>query len=63
MDVCPTGNDIIKKCPRLPYQFGLESSRSVAKAPLIGGDNLNFYEKELGFSKEKLEELSSKGII
>ena len=62
-DVCPTRNDIINKCPGLPYQFGSECSRFVAKAPLTGGDNLNLYEKELGFSKEKLEELSSKGII
>jgi len=62
-DVCPARNDIIKKCPGLPYQFDSKPNPSVVKAPLTGEDNLNLYEKELGFSKEKLEELSSMGII
>ena len=62
-NVCPARNDIIKKCPGLPYQFGSKPNQSVARAPLTGEDNLNLYGKELGFSKEKLEELSSIGII
>ena len=62
-DICPARNDIIKKCPGLPYQFGSKPNQSVARAPLTGEDNLNLYGKELGLSKEKLEELSSIGII
>ncbi len=62
-NVCPARNDIIKKCPGLPYQFGSKPNQSVARAPLTGEDNLNLYGKELGFSKKKLEELSSMGII
>lgn len=62
-DICPARNDIIKKCPGLPYQFGSKPNQSVSRAPLTGEDNLNLYGKELGFSKEKLEELSSIGII
>jgi crotonobetainyl-CoA:carnitine CoA-transferase CaiB-like acyl-CoA transferase len=62
-DTCPTRKAIVKKCPGLPYQFDRESKQAVAKAPLIGEHNLGLYRKELGLSKERLEELSSMGII
>ncbi|RLB94254.1 MAG: hypothetical protein DRH26_01685 [Deltaproteobacteria bacterium] len=62
-DICPERRDIAKKCPGVPYQFEPERYQSVVKAPLIGEDNLDFYEKELGLSTEKLEELSNRGII
>jgi len=62
-DICPSRHDIANKCPGLPYQFGREQKQPVAKAPLIGEDNLRFFTSELGLSKEKLEKLSLLGVI
>lgn len=62
-DVSPAGNDLTTKCPGPPYQFGRKIEQTAVKAPLAGEDNLALYEKELGLSREKLEELFSLGII
>ena len=62
-DICPTRDDIAKTCPGLPYRLGREYRQTDAKAPLTGEDNIDLYGKELGFSREKLNNLSSRGII
>ncbi len=62
-DICPTRDDIAKTCPGLPYRLGREYRQTDARAPLTGEDNLDFYGKKLGFSREKLNNLSSRGII
>jgi crotonobetainyl-CoA:carnitine CoA-transferase CaiB-like acyl-CoA transferase len=45
--------------PRAPYKFDGRSLSRWKRAPLIGEDNLEIYQKELGLSKEELKRLSS----
>jgi len=49
--------------PGAPYRFSCSSSERWKRAPLIGEDNVQIYQKELGFSEEELQRLSSTNII
>jgi len=46
-----------------PYRLLCPSTEKRKRAPLIGEDNVHVYHKELGFSDQELEELSSTGVI
>jgi benzylsuccinate CoA-transferase BbsE subunit len=49
--------------PGSPYRFDYGSLDRWNRAPLIGEDNLQIFKKELGFSDEELQKLSSIHII
>jgi crotonobetainyl-CoA:carnitine CoA-transferase CaiB-like acyl-CoA transferase len=49
--------------PRLPYKFSSVSLKRWRRAPLIGEDNTQIFQGELGLSKEEMEMLSSEGAI
>jgi len=51
------------KYPGLPYTFGTLFSSPCKPAPLIGEDNANVYQRELGLQDEDLASLSSAGVI
>jgi crotonobetainyl-CoA:carnitine CoA-transferase CaiB-like acyl-CoA transferase len=46
-----------------PYKFNGCSSDRWKRAPFIGEDNIEIYQKELGLSENELQELSSMGVI
>jgi crotonobetainyl-CoA:carnitine CoA-transferase CaiB-like acyl-CoA transferase len=49
--------------PGMPYQLSSSSSNRWKRAPLIGEDNVQIYQKELGLSDEELQRLSSLNVI
>jgi benzylsuccinate CoA-transferase BbsE subunit len=49
--------------PGIPYRFSMFSTRRWKKAPLLGEDNIQIYEEELGFSEGELKRLSSNHVI
>jgi benzylsuccinate CoA-transferase BbsE subunit len=49
--------------PGLPYRLISPSLNRWKRAPLIGEDNIQVYQKELGFSEEEYERLSSLKVI
>jgi crotonobetainyl-CoA:carnitine CoA-transferase CaiB-like acyl-CoA transferase len=49
--------------PRLPYKFSSVSLKRWRRAPLIGEDNTQIFQGELGLTKEEMEMLSSEGAI
>jgi benzylsuccinate CoA-transferase BbsE subunit len=49
--------------PGSPYQFSRFSPSRWKRAPLIGEDNVQIYQKELGLSDEEYRRLSSLGVI
>jgi len=49
--------------PGAPYKFSRSTWDIRRRAPLIGEDNVQVYHQELGFSQEKLDELSSQNVI
>lgn len=51
------------KYPGAPYQFSSDSFNRWKGAPLIGEDNIQVYEGELGFSEKELQRLSSINAI
>jgi benzylsuccinate CoA-transferase BbsE subunit len=51
------------KYPGVPYKFSRYSSERWKRAPLIGEDNVQIYQGELGLSDEELQRLSSLGVI
>ncbi len=51
------------KYPGMPYQFSSYSFNRWKRAPLIGEDNIQIYQKELGLSDEELQRLSSLNVI
>jgi len=51
------------KYPGGPYQTSSSSSTRWKRAPLIGEDNVQIYQGELGLSDEELQRLSSLGVI
>jgi crotonobetainyl-CoA:carnitine CoA-transferase CaiB-like acyl-CoA transferase len=51
------------KYPGIPYQFSSWSLDRWKRAPLIGEDNVQIYQGELGLSDEELKRLSSLGVI
>jgi len=51
------------KYPEAPYKFSHYSSDRRKRAPLIGEDNVQIYQGELGLSDEELQRLSSLGVI
>jgi crotonobetainyl-CoA:carnitine CoA-transferase CaiB-like acyl-CoA transferase len=51
------------KYPGAPYKFSHYSSDRWKRAPLIGEDNVQIYQGELGLSDEELQRLSSLGVI
>jgi len=51
------------KYPKMPYQLSSSSLNRWKRAPLIGEDNVQIYQKELGLSDEELQRLSSLGVI
>jgi len=53
----------VLKYPGLPYTFGTPFSFPCKPAPLIGEDNANVYQGELGLQDEDLASLSSEGVI
>ncbi len=55
--------DLSLTYPGLPYKFKRFSFSSWKRAPLIGEDNPQIYERELGFSKDELKRFSSMGVI
>jgi len=46
-----------------PYKFSRSSSGRWKRAPLIGEDNVQIYQEELGLSDEELQRLSSLNVI
>ena len=62
-DVCQTGNNIFKKCLRIPVILNPPRSNPIRHAPLIGEHNIQIYHKEMGISIKELNELSSLGVI
>jgi benzylsuccinate CoA-transferase BbsE subunit len=46
-----------------PYQFSSIALNRWKRAPLIGEDNVQIFQKELGLSDEELQRLSSIGVI
>ena len=55
--------DTSLKCPGTPYQFSTSSSSRWKRAPLIGEDNMQVYQAELGLSEKEIKRLSSIGAI
>ena len=53
----------VLKYPGLPYTFSTPFSFPCKRAPLIGEDNANVYQRELGLQDEDLARLSSEGVI
>jgi len=53
----------VLKYPGLPYTFSTPFSFPCKRAPLIGEDNANVYQRELGLHDEDLASLSSAGVI
>ena len=51
------------KYPGMPYQLSSSPLNRWKRAPLIGEDNVRIYQRELGFSDEELQRLSSLGVI
>jgi len=51
------------KYPGMPYQLSSSSLNRWKRAPLIGEDNVQIYQGELGLSDEELQNLSSLGVI
>jgi len=51
------------KYPGAPYKFSRYSSDRWKRAPLIGEDNVQIYQGELGLSDEELQRLSSLKVI
>ena len=51
------------KYPGAPYKFSHYSSNRRKRAPLIGEDNVQIYQGELGLSDEELQRLSSLNVI
>jgi crotonobetainyl-CoA:carnitine CoA-transferase CaiB-like acyl-CoA transferase len=51
------------KYPGMPYQLSTSSLNRWKRAPLIGEDNIQIYQGELGLSDEELQKLSSLGVI
>lgn len=51
------------KYPGVPYKFSDYSLKQWKRAPLIGEDNVQIYQGELGFSDEELQRLSSLNVI
>jgi benzylsuccinate CoA-transferase BbsE subunit len=51
------------RCPGVPYRFSSFSLGRRKRAPLIGEDNVQIYQKELGLSDRKLRKLYSMGVI
>ena len=51
------------KYPGAPYHLSATPWRIERRAPLIGEHNLDIYEKEMGFSREKIIQLKQGGII
>ena len=49
--------------PGLPYQFSQYSRSRWKQAPLIGENNIQIYQEELGLSEEDLKRLSSTDVI
>ena len=49
--------------PGAPYKFSYYSSDRRKRPPLIGEDNVQIYQGELGLSDEELQRLSSLGVI
>lgn len=49
--------------PGAPYKFDRSTWNIQRRAPLIGEHNEQFYHRELGFSQEKLDELSWRKVI
>ncbi len=49
--------------PGAPYKFSRSPWNIERRAPLIGEHNSQIYQKELGFSQEKLDELASRNVI
>ncbi len=49
--------------PGAPYKFDRSTWNIQRRAPLIGEHNEQLYHQELGFSREKLNELSSRNVI
>jgi len=46
-----------------PYKFDGCSLDRWERAPLIGEDNVQIYQKELGLTENELQELSAMGVI
>jgi benzylsuccinate CoA-transferase BbsE subunit len=51
------------KYPGIPYQFSSDPLKRWKRAPLIGEDNVQIYQGELGLSDEELQRLSSLNVI
>jgi crotonobetainyl-CoA:carnitine CoA-transferase CaiB-like acyl-CoA transferase len=51
------------KYPGIPYHFSSHPLNRWKRAPLIGEDNVQIYQKELGLSDKELQRLSSLGVI
>jgi len=51
------------KYPGMPYQLSSSPLNRWKRAPLIGEDNVQIYQKELGLSNEELQRFSSLGVI
>jgi crotonobetainyl-CoA:carnitine CoA-transferase CaiB-like acyl-CoA transferase len=51
------------KYPGIPYQLSSTSLGRRKRAPLIGEDNDQIYQMELGYSDEELQEFSSLNVI
>ncbi len=49
--------------PRLPYKFSSVPLKRWRRAPLIGEDNTQIFQGELGLTKREMEMLSSEGAI
>ena len=49
--------------PGAPYKFSHSTTGRWKRAPLIGEDNVQIYQGELGLSDEELQRLSSLGVI
>jgi crotonobetainyl-CoA:carnitine CoA-transferase CaiB-like acyl-CoA transferase len=49
--------------PGSPYKFSRLSAGRWKQAPLIGEDNVQIYQRELGFDDKELQRLSSLGVI
>jgi crotonobetainyl-CoA:carnitine CoA-transferase CaiB-like acyl-CoA transferase len=55
--------DVSLHYPGAPYKFSSSSLDRWKRAPLIGEDNVQIYQGELGLSDEELKRLSSLGVI
>jgi len=51
------------KYPGMPYQFGDSLMKRWKRAPVIGEDNVQVYQKELGLTEKQIERLYSIGVI